>query len=267
MILIVSTYYNNPHFVEYQVKSFNKYLKEPYDFVILNDARRDTRSIISGKKSQQEIEQECKKYNVKHILVPPSIHHKTRQTAGARHQGNLNWYFCTTCTDGGAHGKGKEFDKSMWDHKDRFNKKLFNKYDYVLVVDADVFLKKPISFEEHFENNKYTYTGPKLQSHDFTYPHIGFMAMNLKNLTYEKVQELNFWGTNNNKNCPCPAKLHYIDSGGCLHRYFVNNPDYKIKWMNWNDKLFNYLAGSDWNYRGSNYHKERTSKLNEFLGL
>lgn len=266
MILIISTYFNNPHFIKYQYKSFKKYLKEPFDFIILNDSKPTTKSIISGKLAKKEIQHECQKYNIKHILIPQNIHHHSRNSPGGRHQSNLNWYFSSQAIDKHAWGEHRTFDKPMWNNKNRFDKNLYDKYDYLLIIDADTFIKNTFSFEQIFNNNEYTFTGQFMRSHELNFIHIGFMGINLKNLEFEKISELNFYGTNNNINCKCGAKKHYIDSGGALHYFLSKYPEYKVKYISLGGHyLYDYTAGTDWNRRGN--HKRRLGFLEDALQL
>ena len=264
-VLIVATYFNNPHFIEYQYKSFQKYLKEDYDFVVLDDSRPTTRSVLSNRNSGREIQEECTKYNAKKVSIPQRIHHGKKNDAGGRHQANLNWYFSSRICEQNPWGSKRTFDNKEWDHPERFNKQLYNKYDYVLIIDADVFITEPFSFEEEFNNDEYTVVGPRYGGHGFSYVNIGFMGINLKNMPYEKISEMSFSGTRN-PHCTCPRKQHPIDSGGALYHFFTKYPNYKIKYMAFRPKLYNFQAGSNWNHKIEKY-KNKLKILFETLQL
>ena len=157
MLLIISTYFNNPHFIEYQHKSFEKKIKEPYDFIILNDAKKNMKCLLKPLiNAKAEIRKECKKYNIKEIIVDQKIH-KINGGAGQRHTEILNW-----------------FVKDILDENDH------KKYKYMLIIDSDVFILKKISINHYLRGC--TFCGPEIrftwENSKLIYPDIGFLLIN-----------------------------------------------------------------------------------------
>lgn len=65
-VLIFTYSYNRPDFIEIQEKTFKKFLKEDYEFVVFNDATTDS--------SYNEIHETCKSLNLRCIDIPQEIH-------------------------------------------------------------------------------------------------------------------------------------------------------------------------------------------------
>ena len=253
MILFVSTYYNNSHFIKYQYLSFKKYIKEPFDFVILNDARRSTTNVISGRKSDVEIENECKKYGIKHVKIPQNIHTKTRNTAGSRHQANLNWYFSSNYHD--KKGYQYAFNHKIYDNPNRFSKKDYDKYDYIIIMDADVCINKPIELEKLTNNNEFSFVGPSTGTGGYIYIYLIFMLINLKNIPYEKIREFNF------SEIKGAANIN-TDTAGGMYNFFTKYPEYKVKYTTRTEFLENFQSGSNWNNKSK---EDYVKKFESFI--
>src|SRR5271156_2071886 len=65
-ILIFTYAFNRPEFIEFQHKTFQKFLKDEYEFIIFSDAKTDSQ--------HKEIESVCFKYDLKCIRIPQEIH-------------------------------------------------------------------------------------------------------------------------------------------------------------------------------------------------
>ncbi len=83
-LLIITYSYNRPNFIEWQYKTFEKFLLDDYEFVVFNDA--------CDVKTKNEIEAICSKYNITCIRVPQN--HQNNQP-GARHQDSINYSLST----------------------------------------------------------------------------------------------------------------------------------------------------------------------------
>jgi hypothetical protein len=64
--LIITVAYNRPDFIEWQYKTFKKFIIDPYEYVVFNDAE----NIAMAK----DIENVCKKFGVRHVRVPQTVH-------------------------------------------------------------------------------------------------------------------------------------------------------------------------------------------------
>lgn len=65
--MLVFTYaYNQPDFIEIQYKTFKKFLKDEYDFIVFNDAKQ--------KRMAKQITAMCQKYDIRCIRIPQEIH-------------------------------------------------------------------------------------------------------------------------------------------------------------------------------------------------
>lgn len=69
-ILIITTAYNKPEYIELQYMGLKKFLKNEFKFVVFNDASNDV--------FQKQIEETCKLLNVDCYRVPQTIHHSPR---------------------------------------------------------------------------------------------------------------------------------------------------------------------------------------------
>ena len=134
--IFLATYFNNPQFIEWQAKSFKKFVEDEYDFTVLDDSQDSTRSIISNGSARDEIRNEAAKHGAGYIQVPQSIHAYESQGGYVpninpsvehpteRHQALIRWLF-------------------------RNNKSLgFDQYKTMVLLDSDVFIKVPINIRQ-----------------------------------------------------------------------------------------------------------------------
>ena len=256
-ILIVSPYYNNPHFIEYQINSFNKTIKEPYDFIILDDAKKDTKCLLKDCSANLEIQRECKRFNIKYIKVDEDIHKGntveydpifgytkligTPKIPGAsmNHGRVLNWFMTNILTED-----------------------YYKKYKTMLIIDSDVFILKKISLDNLL--GSHCVCSPKpVVNHGFTFPDVGFFLINMEIIPYKHIVEMNFLIYNphnllgiyhNGRNC-------YFDTGSCLNVFFNKYPQYKnnMKFLEGKlqghgcSPLYHVYCGSKHNVHGNNY--------------
>ena len=199
--LIWTFYYNNEWYLQYQLKSIEKYLKSDFHLIVFNDAKPTTQSLYSGKLAYNTIKDECDKLNVQHVYIPQNIHTSTNPSQ--RHMDCIKYAQKNYNLDG---------------------------YDNILTLDSDVFFIKDFDPNDY---SQYSLSGPKqisgvspLDPHpnkpmigkDYNmnvyYPHVGFLLIN-KDIV--DVNELNF-GNQSNK---------YVDSCSALYDYIVAHPNEK----------------------------------------
>lgn len=134
-ILFTSTYYNNPAFIELQLKSLQLFLKEEFTFLVMDDSAPDTTSMVNGELAGWAIKQECERLGVTYAAVPQHIH--TNKSKGGlvpngapaghpteRHRACLHWI--------------------LQNHKDLG----WSNFDYVILAESDMLLRKPVSVHE-----------------------------------------------------------------------------------------------------------------------
>jgi hypothetical protein len=269
--IFLSTYYNNPHFIEYQAKCLEKNILDSYDFAVLDDSEENTLSLLTNKNAHLEIVNECSKHNVRHIRVPQSIHsyashggyvpdhHASTNHPTERHQAVLRWLFK--------------------------NYKLLNlnQYKYLVLTDADVFFKQPIKMSEYME---YDILGtgrtqhiqlpldkfpdrmflPKVKTlnnktiYFFTFFIMFFKLENISNL--ETIDVGSFPGTDTgsqshffiqeNKNYICSFLNEAHDSEVRVDVVSKNNNfNYESA------EMVHYRAGSNWSYESADYYKAK----------
>jgi len=143
-ILIMTYVHSRPDFIRLHIKTFDAFLKEPYRYVVFNDAPNPAMS--------SQIEQTCRELHVQCFRVPP--HKPNRQDAGARHCDGIRF----------------SLDKIGLNYK-----------GIVMIVDADMFLIKPFSATEYMQ--EYDFAGGfQFRSNDltkvvYTSPCLVFMNM------------------------------------------------------------------------------------------
>ncbi len=271
--LFVSTYYNNPAFIELQLKSFTKFVEDDFDFIVIDDSTDSTKSLVTGNLVKEEFHNECKKLGIKFYEVPQNIH-ATHSNGGLvpdglpanhpteRHRACLHWIF-------------------------KNNKLLgFDQYKTVVLTESDLFIKKPINISNYMDGYDIIGTGrtntrlvketnttqywPE-QIKDINEITIDFLTMYLTFFNTQKIknlEEINIGG------------FAGTDTGGQSHFFFANNPEYKKLFLkignNKDDQLdffskeqpseyesefIHYRGGSNWDHQSIDYYNEKLNRL------
>ena len=256
-ILIVSPYYNNPHFIEYQINSFNKKIKEPYDFIILDDAEKDTKCLLKDSNASIEIQKECKRFNIKYIKVDTEIHKREYADIGVREMFKIK----TPRIGGASYCHGRVLN---WFMKNILTEDYYKKYKTMLIIDADVFILKNMSLDNVLKNHSVCSPRPT-PNHGYIYPDVGFLLINMEIIPYEHIIEMNFL-------LLLPINKKFFDTGSKLHIFFDKYLKYKnnMKFLEGKlleDKcpgLYHVYCGSKHNPNGYNYDMKMT-KLKKIL--
>lgn len=182
-VLIMTYVHSRPDFIELHERTFKAFLKDDYEYVVFNDAPNASMA--------QAMEQTCAKLGIRCFRVPP--HHPSRETAGNRHVDGIHFSLNTI---------GFKHD------------------GIVVVIDADMFLVKPLSIIEYMRD--YDIIAPfqhRLSpSEEIVYLAPDLVLMNMKNLPNKHT--INFDGGYIN-GLAC-------DNGGQFYHYFKNNPNLKV---------------------------------------
>lgn len=199
-ILFMIPFCNNIYYLEPILKQFKKNItNDLYDIVILNDApKKDEKtqmnfiSVLSRNLDcNKEIEDECRRLNIKHINIPEDIHpwRNFPSHASNRHAELVNWFL-------------KNFEKLYNDHES---------VDFICLYDADLFLVKPTDFGKILKN--YDIIAPMVYDRKLYYPQPSLMFINLKTVTNYKKMDFS---------------LKYKDMGSGVHDFLRRNKNYRI---------------------------------------
>lgn len=273
--LFISTYYNNPHFIELQAKSFRKFIEDDFDFTVIDDSEDTTRSILSNELSREEIRNECNRLQVGHIQVPQSIHayfsqggyvpneNPTVHHPTERHQAVIRWLFRNY--------------KSLG----------FDQYQTLALLDADVLFKNPVNMKRYME---YDIIGTgRTQAIDLPldqFPDKMFPAK-VKSINHTVIDFLTLYimFINMNKVTNLDAmdmgSWPGTDTGSKTNFFIKENPQYVCSYLNERHdsehridvisksntfdvdsaELIHYRAGSNWSYENSEYYRVKLNKM------
>lgn len=279
-VLVVTHAYNRPDFIEIQHRTFKKFLKDDYEFIVFNDAPQEPIARL--------IESTCKKLNIECIRIPQSIHSKPYLPKRPDEDSN---HPCKRC----AHVIQYSLDTLGFNHNDLF-----------AIIDSDMFLTEPFSIREYMHNyvlagvpqNRsngslavdYIWNGlvffdmPALPDkktinfncgyvegaptdvggHTYYYlkahPSLAFKdidVLHLEDLFCDSCKKNNIPCSHNNdmlnKNISNPAMIWLAQQGLDSSEFLLN-------------KIFlHYRSGTNWNYKSESYHKHKTAILQKFI--
>lgn len=281
-VLIITTAYNRPDFIELQAKTFRKFLKDDFRFVVFNDAREKT--------MQRRIENTCSLWDVECINIPQEIHDRPYLLRDGNNDfhnpsvRNCNAVQYALDTLGFAHN------------------------GIVAVVDSDLFLVKNFSLKNYLKG--YQLAGLHQQKSWggtlIPYLWIGIVFMDMSLLPQKET--INF-------NCGKISGIT-VDAGGFTHYYLKSHPELKIQYFDQvhsssiscrdcvqarNEKtcthnrlqlqergfdnhqiaalqaglhdveffikgtFFHYRAGTNWNQQSKEYHETKSRLLNLYI--
>jgi len=124
-VLIITHNYNRADFIALQDKSFKKFLKDDYRFVVFNDA--------TDKNKRKEINDTCEKLGIECIRIPQEIHTRPYLSRPSNEPINASIRH--------AHVVMYSLDFLGFDHD-----------DIVFIVDADVVLIRPFSIQKYMKD-------------------------------------------------------------------------------------------------------------------
>lgn len=262
-VLVMTHAYKRPDFIPIQEKTFRKFLKDDYEFVVFNDARE---TVIFD-----EINRVCKNLGIRCITIPQEIHARPYLY---REPEESYFHPCVTCAN------VVQYSLDILG---------FNHNGYVMIVDSDLFLIRNFSIKEYLEN--YDISGLAQNRGHVHYLWNGILFFNMNTLPCKN--ELSF-------NCG-KIEGESCDVGGYTYYYFKNHPEVRLKGVNnhvdvgvcmrygttnshpflqllidenipeseffLNFTFFHYRAGGNWNYRSNEYHDHKTSALHKLIDL
>lgn len=254
-VLIITYAYNRPDFIELQDRTFKKFLKDDYIFVVFNDA--------TEKKAFNEIRGKCSRLNIPCYDIPQTIHHGSHEPS--IRNGNVVNYSLEKI--------GFDFD------------------GVVALFDSDLFLIKDFSLEEYLKG--YDISGLSQIYGGKKYMWIGIVFLDMRTLPNKKTLRfdcgrvdgtwLDAGGYSHTylKNNP-EAKVRwfnwhvYIDKP-IFDREFLSAHGYSdplvellIKGVDdielfQERTLLHYRGGTNWNNKPAEYHNFKRACLYEFI--
>jgi len=260
-ILIITHTYNRPDFIEIQHKTFQKFLKDEYEFVVFNDARDDT--------TRDQINETCSKLGLGCIRISQSVH-------DAPYLKRASWedynHPCIRC----ANVVQYSLDILGFDHD-----------DIVVIIDSDMFLIRPFSVVDFMNNCDMA--GVRQSRSYIEYFWNGLVFFNMP--TLQERRSISF-------NCSSINGIG-LDVGGETYHYFQSHPDLKLKHIDCmylketheisprersdpnllflldqkpnniefliDYSFFHYRGGGNWDHKSKEYHSQKTTILNTFI--
>lgn len=196
-VLFITHAYNQPAFLEYQCRCFQKFVEDDFIFVVFNDARPGP--------NHDAIVAVCDKWNVPCIPIPQELHDHPQEEPF--------WQ-----NDPGAEGTRRHCDGIQ------FSLDVIG-YDFdgiVIIIDSDCFPIKPININQLFDDGsdlvaivRGPFSGGRAV--EYLWPGLAMMAMN--RLADHKTIDFKCGNING----------HLVDSGGYTHYYLKNHPEVKLK--------------------------------------
>ncbi len=189
-VLLITSAYNRPDFIEIQCKTFQKFLQDDYEFVVFNDA--------SQRKLKKSIEEMCRKLGVRCVNIPQHIHDQPylKREPGEKF-----------------HAPGVRNANVV---QYALRNLGFSHDGIVAIIDSDMFLVKDFSIKKYL--NEYQIAGVP-QGKEVQYLWIGIAFLNMSILP-EKTT-INF-------NCG-KIKGVPVDAGGYTHHYLKSHPECKVR--------------------------------------
>ncbi len=233
-VIICIPYFNNSHFIDAQIKSFKKFFKNcNWKLCIIDDSVENTINVLS--KTKEDVKKACSNYNddIVYIKFNQNLHNSNNVTD--KHCNILNFIVNVLSYN------------------------FSNKFDYLCILDADMCLIEDFDVEK--EISGYDIISPKRIQwlsniqisnspiFEFIWAHCCFFNLN----TIKNMNEINL---NRIKNTTA-------DTGSMIVEFIHNNPQYKIKYLNfssgselipqvynfeffWNRKIIHFGSSTLW---------------------
>ena len=246
-VLLFTYAYNRPDFIETQYKTFKKFLKDDYEFVVFNDAR--------DRGMEQRINGVCKQLGIRCIRIPQEIHERPylkRWPGESKHAPAV-----------------RNCNVVMYS----LNEVGFKHDGIVALFDSDLFLVKDFSISGYTKG--YDLAGLPQPRPGITYLWIGLTFLDMRTMPNKTTIDFNCGRVGDQP----------VDSGGYTYYYLKNNPQLRVDFFDKNfmkgfhfidgqtsavslenDTMFlHYYAGTNWTNYAASYHDHKTAVLNQFI--
>lgn len=258
--LLIMTYsFNRPDFIEIQDKTFKKFLKDDYTFVVFNDAPQEEVS--------NQIIETCNRLNLRCIRIPQAIHTAPYLERWPGEDYNHPSVRCSNAVQFSLNNVGFDHD------------------GIVMIIDSDMFLVKEFCVQDFL--NGFDIAGVPQSREHVEYLWIGLVLINMQTLPDKKT--INF-------NCGKVGEVN-VDAGGQTYHYLKNHPNIiknpidnqyypsdfilsedtheNVKFLFAHEctnfefllqnSFFHYRGGSNWDNQPKEYHEKKTAVLNAFI--
>jgi hypothetical protein len=200
MIKIYTYAHKRPDFISIQHDSIKKYVKDSdYEYIVFNNA-------IDDESLSLQIEEECKKLNIKTIKV--ELHDDINKQKGdgyEEYQFNSEGYFNANV--------GTSYPL-IWSYRDIISKE--DNENLVVIIDSDMFFMKEISIIDLMSGYDIAFI-PQYRDNGVYYMWNGFVIMDGSKIELNKINW--FCGLVNGQR---------VDVGGQTHYYLKDNPQLKV---------------------------------------
>ena len=265
-VLIITSAYNRPDFIEFQFKTFEKFLTDDYEFVVFNDATSDS--------MQTAIMETCTDLKIKCINIPQTIHKNNNPSN--RNSAVVNYALQNLG---------------------------FSHNGIVCIIDSDLFLVKKFSIKESM--NGYQIMGVP-QGNQIPYIWIGIAFLDMNNLqdhtsidfncgkinnigvdaggyTYYYLNshpdvQIKYFGAYHSYSFLCHNCLNADYDTVCTHNkaaleeYGLDESQISALHAGMSDvdfflegAFFHYRSGTNWNQKSNKYHDIKTEIFNRYM--
>ena len=195
-VTIYSPHNSRADYIFYQYNSFRKHLKDPFEFIVINDAKEQPDfTNYMHEKTRQEIQTLCDELGISCLPFPADLHNNRRILfPKSVYDKSPNSSFC--CADVFQFAVNHSAEKE----------------GIIMLIDSDMFLFKDVSFAEHLEQINMSYLP---QGKTIRYAWNGIVWY--KPSEIPSVKELNF--------DPGTIPGHPMDAGGMTHEYLQKYKD------------------------------------------
>ncbi len=280
-VLIFTYSYNRADFIEIQHKTFKKFLKDDYEFVVFNDA--------SNRAKNRQIHRKCETLGIRCIDIPQEIHNRP--------------YLYRVPGEDYNHPSVRNSNVVQYS-LDHYG---FQHDGIVALFDSDLFLVKNFSIKEFMKDSALAGAAQSRSRNGKTadYLWIGLAFLDMSKMPDKRSISFNC-GKVNGIN---------VDAGGHTYWYLHNHPKVHVRYFNmliWpfircpsceqadvypclhsDEELkkhgcdihqinfihsgpmyceffqkahfYHYRAGSNWDYKSSEFHKQKTKRLYDYI--
>lgn len=189
-VLLITHSYNRPDFIETQCKTFKKFLKDEYEFIVFNDAREPS--------IRKQIHAVCQSLDITCIEIPQDIHDRPYLFRLPEEDFNHSCVRCANVVQYSLNIAG------------------FKHNGIVAIIDSDMFLVKNFSINEYIKN--YDIVGIQAPNRSIQHLWNGIVFFNMNTLPNKETINFNCGRINN-----AP-----VDVGGYTYYYFEKYPHIKV---------------------------------------
>lgn len=227
-VRLITFHFNKPNFLEWQIKSIQKYLLDDYELIVINDAIQPD--------LQAAIETTCATYAIPCVRFEQEWHKDDPLTQRVYDwlQGEAEGSYSSLYPKS-SYSLVENFPSIRHAHLLRFAMEHFG-YDHddiVVILDGDLFFLRPTSIRAMMEN--YDLVGSDRSVPDSRYISVPFVAMDMRTLPNKRDFTFDL------------DLLHHQlgDTGSHIHYYLIDNPDVRLHIFPYYSKRIHNLPTQD----------------------